>query len=216
MINYNQEFKIYGRKKGRKNLNKFNIELINKFLLKNSFNLKKNIILDIGSGYGENSINLSAKYDDHIIIASEIYKDGNINLAKYLYKNNIQNVRIYNKNVLILFRDFNFNNLINEIWILFPDPWPKKRHHKRRLISKEFVEKIRILLNKRKFIYIATDSIPYLRYILRVFCESRSFEWINDLPHKWNYGQNINIRTKYFIQALRNKKKSFIFIFKKI
>ena len=83
MKNYNQKFKIFGRKKGRKPIRNFNIELLQNYLLNLSSNfITKNIILDIGSGNGENTLFLSQKYNNHLIIASEIYQDGNLNLCK--------------------------------------------------------------------------------------------------------------------------------------
>ena len=58
------------------------------------------------------------------------------------------------------------NIAIDQIWILFPDPWPKKRHHKRRLINEKFLKKIHRILKTEGKIYIGTDSISYLVSIL--------------------------------------------------
>ena len=217
MKNYNQKFKIFGRKKGRKPIRNFNIELLQNYLLNLSSNfITKNIILDIGSGNGENTLFLSQKYNNHLIIASEIYQDGNLNLCKQLNNNKINNVRIFNQNVLILLEKFNLNNLIKEIWILFPDPWPKTKHHKRRLINHTFVNKVSLLLEQNKKIYIVTDSISYFTVILKFFYASKSFKWINDLPNKWDYSLHIYHKTKYFEKTLKNNRKSFILIFQKI
>ena len=57
-------------------------------------------------------------------------------------------------------------NSISEVWILFPDPWPKKRHFKRRLIDKLFFDKIHKYLKKGSTINIATDSKSYISQIL--------------------------------------------------
>ena len=178
--------------------------------------VEKKIILDIGSGNGENTLFLSKKYPEDLIIASEIYQDGNINLCQKLHNNKINNVKIFNQNILILFEKFKLNNFIKEIWILFPDPWPKIRHFKRRLINASFIEKIFILLEKNGKIYIATDSNSYFISILKVFYNSKLFKWINDMPDKWNYSLNYSYKTKYFEKSLRNNNKSFIVIFQKI
>jgi len=172
--NYNQKFKIYGRKKGRKSTLDLSFETFNNYLLDLSTDLvEKKIILDIGSGNGENTLFLSKKYPEDLIIASEIYQDGNINLCQKLHNNKINNVKIFNQNILILFEKFKLNNFIKEIWILFPDPWPKIRHFKRRLINASFIEKIFILLEKNGKIYIATDSNSYFISILKVFYNSK-------------------------------------------
>lgn len=217
LINYKQKFKIFGRKKGRQSKKNFNIELLKKYLLNiPSDLLAKKIILDIGSGNGENTIFLSQKYTNHLIIASDIYLDGNVSLSKQLYNKKINNVKIFNQNILILFEKFNLNNLIKEIWILFPDPWPKKKHYKRRLINSFFVEKVSFLLEKNKKIYIVVDCKSYFISILKIFYDSKLFKWINDLPSKWDYRSNINNKTRYFEKAVRNNNKSFILIFQKI
>ena len=215
--NYNQKFKIFGRKKGRKHLKVLNSEILKKYLLNTFSNfIRKKIILDIGSGNGENTIFLSKKYPNYLIIASEIYQDGNINLCKQLNDKNINNVKIFNQNILILFEKFMINDLIKEIWVLFPDPWPKSKHHKRRLINSTFVEKISSLFKQNGKIYIATDCTSYFIFILKVFQSSKLYKWVNDLPDKWDYSLNIYYKTKYFKKALINKKKSFILIFQKI
>jgi len=215
--NYNQKFKIFGRKKGRKSLQSISTETFDKYLVNLTTDfISKKIILDIGSGNGESTLFLSRKYPNNLIIASEIYQDGNTNLCQELHRNEIDNVKIFNQNVLILFEEFKLDNLIKEIWILFPDPWPKKKHSKRRLINSSFIEKVFYLLEENGKIYIVTDNSSYFISILKTFYLSRLFKWNNDLPDKWDYNIYFGYKTKYFKKALRNKKKSFIIIFQKI
>ena len=159
---YNQQFKIFGRKKGRKSKEDLKIKIFSKYLLNIPSDLTgKKIILDIGSGNGENTLFLSKKYTNYLIIAVDIYRGGHINLCKELNNKKINNVKIFNQNILILFEKFNFNNLINEVWILFPDPWPKKKHNKRRLINYSFIGKISFFLEQNKKIYIVIDCATY-------------------------------------------------------
>ena len=214
---YNQKFKIYGRKKGRKLNKNSNIEILKKYQLNLPIDqITKKIILDIGSGNGENALFLSQKYPNYLIIASDIYEDGNINLCKQLDDKKINNIKIFNQNVLLLFEKFNLNNLIKEIWILFPDPWPKIKHHKRRLINLSFVEKVNFLLKRNGKIFIVTDCKSYFIYILKIIYDSNLFRWTNYLPYKWDYSLNRCFQTKYFEKAIRNNKKSFIVIMEKI
>ena len=215
--NYNQKFKIFGRKKGRKSVQNISNKTFDKYLVNLTTDfISKKIILDIGSGNGESTLFLSQKYPNNLIIASEIYKDGNINLCQELHRHEINNVKVFNQNVLILFEKFKLDNLIKEIWILFPDPWPKKKHSKRRLINSSFVKKVFCLLEENGKIYIATDNSSYFISILKTFYLSELFKWDNDLPDKWDYNIYCGYKTKYFEKALRNNKKSFIVIFQKI
>ena len=213
-----QKFKIFGRKKGRKIVTNSNIDFLKQYQLKLPSDLiGKKIILDVGSGNGENTLFLSQKYTNKLIITSEIYEDGNLNLCNQLRAKNINNVKIFDQNILILFEKMKKNNCIDEIWILFPDPWPKKKHHKRRLINSTFFKTFFSFLKIKGKIFIATDSSSYLIYILSVVFNTKKFRWINDFAHQWRYHYNEYLpQTKYYKRASKNNKKSFILIFQKI
>ena len=217
MKSYNQKFKIFGRKKGRKFLKRSTISILDDYVLDKNINTKNfKLILDIGSGDGENTIFLSKKFPDFLIIASDIYQNGNINLCRELKKRKIQNVRIFNKNILIFFEELKSKNLIHEMWILFPDPWPKTKHLKRRLIDFNFVNKISFFLMNKARVYIATDCLSYFISIIIHFHKSKKFNWVNDLPHEWNNDREIFQQTKYFKKALINNKKPLFLILEKI
>ena len=144
MIPKKFKYKLFGRFKGRKKLksslsSKFKNYQIN---FDKDFKTKKKIILDIGSGSGENSIYLSKLYPKSLIIACDLYEDGNINLIEKILEDNIINIKFFQGNIIEFLDLLDSPQLFTEVWILFPDPWPKKRHHKRRLINYKFLEKI--------------------------------------------------------------------------
>ena len=136
------KYKIFGRTRGRRSTNNLDERILSIYILLPSFEINKhNVILDIGSGYVENTLYLAKKYPDKIIIASDRYVDGNINLCKRLIVEKIKNVKIFNQNILLFFEKIFFENFIDEVWVLFPDPWPKTKHQKRRLIDDFFLNK---------------------------------------------------------------------------
>ena len=99
---------------------------------------------------------------------------------------------------------------ISEVWILFPDPWPKKRHFKRRLIDKLFFGKIHKYLKKGSTINIATDSKSYISQILEtIHFIKQDFKWINQSKSEWHYNPEILPETKYYKKALKNGLKPF-------
>ena len=99
---------------------------------------------------------------------------------------------------------------ISEVWILFPDPWPKKRHFKRRLIDKLFFSKIHKYLKKGSTINIATDSKSYISQILEtIYYIKQDFKWINQSKSDWDYNPEILTETKYYKKALKNGLKPF-------
>ena len=217
MQNIFDHYRIYGRKKGKKKIKSLYKNLYKNYLFDLNTNLKnKKIIIDIGSGNGENSLYLSQKFPDSLIIASEIYEDGVVNLCNQLSINKIDNVKIFKQSVLLLIDNMKSNITIDQIWILFPDPWPKKKHHKRRLINEIFLKKIHRILKTGGRIYIATDSISYLVSILYLIYNTKLYKLINDRPHKWQYSKENIPKTRYYEKAINNERKSLILVFRKI
>ena len=205
--------KTYGRKRGKKNkylINKYK-QYVNEYLFKQAPS-RKEIIIEIGSGNGENTINLSKLNSNKLIIACEVYIDGNASLVSKLREEKIANVRVFEKSCFFLLEKLK-KNTIKEFWILYPDPWPKKRHYKRRLISDKFIEILKYNLKNEGRIYIATDDNHYFMDILSKFHNSRLFSWENDRPNLWSKPFKKMAKTSFYIKAIENFKKSNFMIF---
>ena len=207
--------KTYGRKRGKKN--KYLISRyrkhVNKYLLE-EIPINKEIIVEIGSGNGENIINLSKLNPNKLIIACEVYVDGNASLVSKLREKKIINVKIFEKSCFFLLEKLKKNS-IQEFWILYPDPWPKKKHYKRRLIGNKFIEFLYYGLKNEGKIYLATDDNHYFMDILLKFCNFRLFRWENDRPNFWSRPFKKMARTSFFIKANKNSNKSNFLIFSK-
>ena len=219
MIPEKFKYKLYGRFKGRKksyllSSNEFKKNLINKDV--NIYSKNYNI-LDIGSGSGENAVYLSFIHPQARIITCELFEDGNINLSNEIMKNNTDNIKIFQGNVLEFLDCIKESKIFNEIWILFPDPWPKVRHHKRRLLNIKFLELIYFYLKDSGRIFIATDSQTYIQSILSVIYKVRDyFIWENQQLEDWDY-ENLDLpKTKFFKKAKQSNRKSIFFQLKKI
>ena len=207
--------KTYGRRRGRMKKSKIIKYMKQLDYFKYSANkLNKNQILEIGSGNGENIINLSRLYNHHHIVASEVYIDGNISLIHKLLKYSITNVSIFTENCFFLLENLP-KNIINEIWVLYPDPWPKKKHYKRKLINKTFIKLLNHCLKRNGKIYIATDDNNYFIDILSEIYESGLFKWENHFPHLWLNPFDNMAQTTYYKKSLKNGRKSYFMIFSK-
>ena len=218
MNKINQDYKIYGRRRGRK---KKRLHLAHEFLFKNNnkINLfKKNYnILDIGSGSGENSIHLSSSYPNSQIVACETFLDGNLNLCNEIISNNIKNITIYNGNVKEFLDNIKKQDIIDHVWILFPDPWPKKRHFKRRLINNNFIIKLVKFLKTNGIISIVTDSQSYLRQILStVYKQKKLLLWVNQTKISWEIDNHIIPETKFYKKAIKCSRKPIYIELKKL
>jgi len=214
------KYRLYGRSKGRnkqkKDYNKIKL-FIKKFEVQDLKPFNQNIILDIGSGYGENTLQLAKENKQAIIIACEKYIDGNYKLAVNIDKNSIKNIFIYSGNVHEFLDCHSENNYFKSIWILFPDPWPKKKHHKRRLINIKLFKKFYFLLKENANINIATDSKSYLREILYIVSQLKEmYEWKNQSKSAWDYYNTALPVTKYYKKAIENGRNSFFIKLRKI
>ena len=212
MKKISNKYTIYGRKKGRKKIHSVDKDFFINYKINLEKDIKKNKknIIDVGSGKGESTLFLAKKNPDALIIAIEIFWDGNINLCKQLSKLKLYNVKTFSTNVLKLFDNLNKDGFFNEIWILFPDPWPKKKHYKRRLINDNFFTKVYPYLKKDGKIFIATDSSSYLKSIMNSIYKAKSlFNWLNNNPQNWIYEMLDLPCTKFFKKARNSYRTSF-------
>ena len=218
MLSSNYSNRLFGRTRGRSkkktNLKNY-YETVNKYKFHN-YNKKLDYILDIGTGYGETSIYLAKQFLDKIIISCDKYIDGNIILLKNIKKNKIQNIRLHNGNVYDVLGITN-KKYFKLVWIFFPDPWPKNKHAKRRLITSEFLIKLHKFLKENCEIYIATDSTIYVRFILNSIYKCKDyFLWVNQSEINLSIKDYFDIETKYYKKAINSHRKPSLFILRKL
>ena len=161
----------------------------------NKLNLRKKLILEIGIGMRENLIHLSRKNLQKKIIGVDPFKNGMVNVSDYFIKNNVKNVYLY---------PFVFQKFLNKfkklrfdiIYILFPDPWPKKKHHRRRVVNKHFLSQILKILKINGKVYFSTDNFDYfenVKTILKKFTKKK-IKKVKKI---------VTIKTKYYLKAER-------------
>ena len=213
------KYRVYGRtrSRGKKNITKENFLLkTEKYIIK-KLDKKTKYILDIGSGYGESTIFLSTNNKKNIIISCETYINGNLNLVNKIENHGIKNIRIYPGNVNQFLDNLNQYIKLKKIYILFPDPWPKKKHIKRRLITNDFLKKLNIFLQPNGEIVIATDSLSYSKQIFKcIFNVKDLFNWNNQRNMYLDLNNFYNLETKYYNKAIISGRKPSIFILTKI
>ena len=218
MFSSNYTNRLFGRTRGRskKKINLKNYyEKVDNYKFQN-FNENSEYILDVGTGYGETSIFLAKQFSDKVVISCEKYIDGNIILVKNIQKNNINNIQLHNGNVYDVLERAN-KKYFRLVWIFFPDPWPKNRHAKRRLITSEFLIKLHKILKKNGEIYIATDSIIYVRFILNSLYKCKDyFLWVNQSKINLSIKDYFDIETKYYKKAINSQRKPSLFILRKL
>ena len=98
------------------------------------------VVLEIGFGMGEATARMAAAEPGTGILAVDVHTPGQGNLLRLAEQNGLSNIRVANGDAIILLREMLPPESLDGLRIYFPDPWPKKRHHKRRLIQPEFLE----------------------------------------------------------------------------
>ena len=218
MQNNNYGNRLFGRTRGRSK-KKINLKNYHQTVAKYQFqncDEKINYILDIGTGYGETSIFLANKFLDKVVISCEKYIDGNIILLKNIEKNKIKNIRLHNGNVYDILESIH-RKCFDLVWIFFPDPWPKNRHAKRRLITSDFLIKLHKVLKQSSEIHIATDSTIYVRFILNSIYNCKDyFLWRNQSEMNYHIKDYFDIETKYYKKAINSQRKPSLFILRKL
>ncbi|MFF1381661.1 tRNA (guanosine(46)-N7)-methyltransferase TrmB [Streptomyces sp. NPDC058308] len=136
----------------------------------------KPVVLEIGFGMGEATAQMAAADPDTGILAVDVHTPGQGNLLGLAERNGLSNVRVANGDAIILLREMLAPESLDGLRVYFPDPWPKARHHKRRLIQPEFLTLAAPSLKPGALLHCATDWEPYAEQMLEVLTAHPDFE----------------------------------------
>ncbi|HSF71935.1 MAG TPA: tRNA (guanosine(46)-N7)-methyltransferase TrmB [Methylotenera sp.] len=123
-------------------------------------------ILEIGFGMGDATAKIAQTLPDCDFVAVEVHTPGVGSLLKLIQESDITNVRIIQHDVVEVLQNMLADNSLDGVHIFFPDPWHKKRHHKRRLIQAEFLKLLCAKLKVGAYIHVATDWQEYAEWVL--------------------------------------------------
>ena len=137
-----------------------------------------NLVIEIGFGDGAALIESALKYPDKNFIGIEVYDSGLGQCLNSINQHKIKNIRLIYRDAVEVFEQFITKQSVEKINILFPDPWPKKRHHKRRLINKRFLALLSKSLINKGIVNVSTDWEDYAQQIELTFKESNQFKEI--------------------------------------
>jgi tRNA (guanine-N7-)-methyltransferase len=133
--------------------------------------------LEIGFGSGEH-LAAQAEANPAIgFIGSEVFENGIVRLLGEIERRRLANIRILADDARLLLAALPPASL-GRVFILFPDPWPKTRHHKRRLVSRETLDRLAAILEDCGELRLATDDPGYLRWMLERAADHPAFEWL--------------------------------------
>jgi tRNA (guanine-N7-)-methyltransferase len=143
--------------------------------LKAIFPKANKVIIEIGFGMGEATAIIAKNHPENAYIAVDVHPPGIGKLLSRIDEDKLANVKVIEDDVHVVLEHMIADNSLDGIHLYFPDPWPKKKHNKRRIVNEGFLKLIHPKLKKGGFIHIATDWVPYAISIQEVFFNSDLF-----------------------------------------
>ena len=139
------------------------------------FPASEKVIMEIGFGMGEATAIIAKNHPNNGYIAVDVHPPGIGKLLARIVENDLTNLKVIEEDVHVVLQHMIADESLDGIHLFFPDPWPKKKHNKRRIVNAGFLALIHPKIKKGGFIHIATDWVPYAVSIQEVFAASTLF-----------------------------------------
>ncbi|MBT3991202.1 MAG: tRNA (guanosine(46)-N7)-methyltransferase TrmB [Rhodospirillaceae bacterium] len=218
---------FYGRRKGHP-LRPHRQQLMNELLPKlvispdssepldplTLFEDKSDIWLEIGFGAGEHLAAQAAANPAIGFIGCEPYINGVATLLSVIEREELSNIRLYSDDARMLLDQITPAS-ISKVFVLFSDPWPKTRHHRRRFINPENLDALARIMKEGAEFRFATDDMSFLRWSLNEFYHHPDFNWLAEGPDNWRLRYADAAPTRYETKALKQGKKCVYLTFQR-
>ncbi len=171
------------------------------------------LILEIGYGGGEHLARQAEENPDSRFIGCEVFTGGIGKLLEKIAGNDLSNIRLYADDALKLLQTLP-DAVLDGVYLLYPDPWPKLRHHKRRFVSPTTLAELARVIKPGGFFRFASDIEDYANWTLAHILHHPDFDWVAGAPESWHVPYPGWQPTRYEQKARREGRlKSFYFSF---
>jgi len=174
----------------------------------------RRVWLEVGFGGGEHLVHQALKNPDVQFLGVEPYLNGMAMLLGKIRKAGVDNIKLYMGDARNLLDVLPYNS-INKAFLLYPDPWPKLRHHRRRFVTPEHLIPLSKCLKSGAEFRVATDIEDYVRQTL-IEVPKVGFEWLSEGPEDWRTPWADWISTRYELKALREDRTPHYMTFSKL
>ncbi|MDG1664846.1 MAG: tRNA (guanosine(46)-N7)-methyltransferase TrmB [Hyphomicrobiales bacterium] len=195
------------------NLDKYEIDLTS--LKKDNIHKSKKLFFEIGFGSGDIIYKQAKLNPENIYIGIEYYRKGIAQLIEKIETTKLENLKIFHgdaRRVLANIPD----EIFDEIWLFFPDPWPKKRHSKRRFVQLEMIELLHRKIKQGGKLLISSDDKNYIAWTLSLIFMRNFFNWLSDEPSDWKHPNNDYFGSKYEKKGIKSDREPYFLKFLKI
>lgn len=138
------------------------------------------IVMEIGFGMGKSLVEMAHNEPDKDFIGIEVHRPGVGMCLADAHEQHLANLKVYEHDAVAVLADCISDNSLSRVQLFFPDPWHKKRHHKRRIVQPDFVQNLRAKLAIGGVFHMATDWQNYAEHMLEVMTHSEGFRNISD------------------------------------
>ena len=173
------------------------------------------LVVEIGFGRGEFLLDLAAKNPNTAFIGIDVSFKRTLKMARKLSGSGLRNVRLLEGRGQVVVEQLLWPDTIQQIWINFPDPWPKDRHTDRRLIEPELVRATARALVAGGSLMVATDDAPYAKQIDRVLSDEPLLENCF-APAAWHAEASDRIETGYQRDWIQRKRPLYFFEYRRL
>ena len=223
-----QAFQFYGRRKGRP-LRKGRQSLFDELLPRITVPLSEGAVLDpaslfaprknavwleIGFGGGEHLAHQAASNPEIGFLGCEVFESGLASGLSHIAERDLENVRIHPEDARVLLAALQPRSL-DRVFLLFPDPWPKRRHAQRRFVNRGNLDRLAELIVVGGELRIASDDPVYIEWTLQHVPVHPAFQWLAQGPADWLERPEDAIETRYEKKAREAGRVPHFFRFKR-
>ena len=174
----------------------------------------RDLWLEIGFGGGEHMIHQATQNPDVGFIGCEPYINGVAMLLGKIREAGAENIRIHPGDARDMF-DVLPSESVSKAFLLYPDPWPKKRHHRRRFVTQEHLVPLHGVMKPGAILRVATDIPDYVRQTLQEVPKA-GFEWLAETAEDWRQPWGDWISTRYEQKAFREGRSAHYLTFRRV
>ena len=215
--------RFYGRRRGRplrasmkrlldEDLPQFTFDPAR--LIDDQFGRKADCFLEIGFGGGEHLAGLAATMPGSDFIGAEPFINGVASLLRHIQEQQLGNIRIWPDDVRLIMPSLGTASLAGA-FIMFPDPWPKKRHAARRILQATLLDQLAVMIRPGGRLVLASDDSTAKSWLLQAVTAHADFIWTARGPQDWRQRPAELPETRYMKKADRAKRRSSWFLFQR-
>lgn len=152
--------------------------------------------VELGFGGGEHLAAQAARRPDVLMLGAEPFVNGVASAVRHIHDGGLGNVRLHAGDGRELLAALPAGS-VQQVFVLFPDPWPKTRHHKRRLINPQVIADLAGVMRPGGLLRFATDWSDYVTWTLELFARAPAFHWTAERADDWRRAPADHVATRY-------------------